>query len=421
MNTDRVKNLVQQHLITKTDFLSIKDTLDEDQLRMQTRGAIDFVCTQNEIVLTDEEKAGLIREMVSSLISLGPLRLLIEDKSITEIMINGPEKIYLQKDGKTELSDVKFESTKELMHTIQKILSASGSGRRVDESSPYVDFSLPDGSRVNIILPPLSLVGPVLTIRKFSSKIETLDDLLKLGMLSPEMGDFLASAIKAKLNIIFSGATGTGKTTALNVLSKFIPECERIITIEDTAELGLKQEHVVRLQARTSNVEGKGAISIRDLFVNSLRMRPDRIIIGEVRGSEALDLIQSISSGHSGSLAIVHGDSPKDCYNRLVTMLLMSGIQLNVDEIHRQIVSAIDLVVHTELFIDGKRRITNITDLYTNEETQEPVLDDIFYFKQEKITDEGKVVGNWFAKKRKPSFFNKFEKRNIKLDHNFFE
>ncbi|MDP8264593.1 MAG: CpaF family protein [Candidatus Aceula lacicola] len=421
MNLDRVRNLVQQHLITKTDFLSVKDKLDEDQLRLQTKSAIDFICAQNEIVLTDEEKGSLIREMVSSVISLGPLRPLMEDDTITEIMINGPDTIYLQKDGKIELSDVKFADSKELMHTVQKILSASGSGRRVDESSPYVDFSFPDGSRVNIILPPVSLVGPVLTIRKFSSQIETLEDLLKLEMLSPEMGDFLIAAIKAKLNIIFSGATGTGKTTALNVLSKYIPEEERIITIEDTAELGLKQRHVVRLQAKSSNIEGKGVISIRDLFINSLRMRPDRIIIGEVRGSEALDLIQSISSGHSGSLAIVHGDSPRDCYNRLVTMLLMSGIHLSVDEIRRQIVSAIDLIVHVELFVDGKRRITHIADLQHDKEKNEVSLHDIFYYKQEKITDEGKVLGNWFVKKRKPSFHDKFVKRNVKLDKNFFE
>ncbi|MDD3375502.1 MAG: CpaF family protein [Candidatus Omnitrophica bacterium] len=421
MNLDRIRNLVQQHLITKTDFLSVKDKLDEDQLRIQTKNAIDFVCAQNEIVLMDEEKGILIREMVSSVISLGPLRPLMEDDTITEIMINGPSAIYLQRNGKIELSDVKFSDTKELMHTIQKILSASSSGRRVDESSPYVDFSFPDGSRVNIILPPVSLVGPVLTIRKFSSQIETLDDLLKLGTLSPEMGEFLVGAIKAKLNIIFSGATGTGKTTALNVLSKYIPEQERIITIEDTAELGLKQQHVVRLQAKSSNIEGKGAVSIRDLFVNSLRMRPDRIIIGEVRGSEALDLIQSISSGHSGSLAIVHGDSPRDCYNRLVTMLLMSGIHLSVDEIRRQIVSAIDLIVHTELFIDGKRRITHITDLQYGKESDEVLFENIFYYKQEKVTDDGKVLGNWFVKKRKPSFYSKFVKRNIKLTQNFFE
>ncbi len=421
MSLERIGNLVRQYLITKTDFLSAKDQMNDDQLRMYAKNAIDLICSKNEMVLTDEEKGEVIRGIVSSVISLGPIRSLMEDDSISEIMINGPSKIYIQRGGKIELSNVKFKDAKELMHTIQKILAGSGSGRRVDESSPYVDFSLIDGSRVNVILPPVSLIGPVITIRKFSSTIESVDDLLKLGVLSPEMSEFLVASIKAKLNIIFSGATGTGKTTLLNVLSKHIPPEERVITIEDTAELGLQQEHVVRLQSKTANVEGKGTITIRDLFINSLRMRPDRIIIGEVRGSEALDLIQSISSGHSGSLAIIHGDSPMDCYNRFVTMLLMSGIQLNVDEITRQIASAIDLIVHTELFVDGKRRITHITDLRYVLEENKASLDDIFYFKQEKITDEGNVVGSWFVKKRKPSCFDKFSKRNIKFSQNFFE
>jgi pilus assembly protein CpaF len=282
-----------------------------------------------------------------------------------------------------------------------------------------VDFSLPDGSRVNVILPPVSLIGPVVTIRKFSSEIETVDDLINLGMLNKEIADFLIAAIPARLNIIFSGATGTGKTTTLNVLSRHIPERERIVTIEDTAELRLKQAHVVSLQSKVANVEGKGIITIGDLFVNSLRMRPDRIIIGEVRGNEALDLIQSISSGHSGSLAIVHGDSPKDCYNRLVTMLLTTGIPLSVDEIRRQIASAIDLIVHTELHIDGKRRITHVTDVSSVIQNNEIQLTDLFYFKEERITESGQVIGNWVFTGKKPSSLDKFTKRNVKLSKPF--
>lgn len=418
---EKIKELVQQHLITKTNFVQVKDHLDEVQLRNYAMEAIEAVCRKAEVDVSDEQRIGIIRELISSVISLGPVRPLMEDSSISEIMINGPHQIYVQRNGKIVLSDVKFEDSKQLFHMIQKILSASGSGRRVDESSPYVDFSLPDGSRVNIVIPPVSLSGAVVTIRKFSSKIETIQDLVKLEMLNEEMAEFLVAAIKAKLNIIFSGATGSGKTTTLNVLGKEIPRDERIVTIEDTAELGFKQEHVVRLQAKGANVEGKGTVSIRDLFVNSLRMRPDRIIIGEVRGSEALDLIQSISSGHTGSLAIVHGDSPLDCYNRLVTMLLMSGIQLNVEEIRRQIAATIDIIVHAELFIDGKRRITHITDVFYDAEKKDVNLEDVFYFNQEKIDHTGQVFGSWLVKRRKPSFYHKFEKRNISFSHRFFD
>lgn len=412
---EQVRNLMQKHLITKTDFLKVKETLTEDQIRTYARNAIDQACKENELALTEEERGQLIRQFVGSVISLGPIRPLMEDKSISEIMINGPHKIYIQRYGKIELSSIRFQDSRELMHTIQKILAESSSGRRVDESSPYVDFSLPDGSRVNVILPPVSLIGPVVTIRKFSSAIETLEDLLKLEMLNKPMADFLTAAIHAKLNIVFSGATGTGKTTTLNVLSRYLPENERIVTIEDTAELRLKQEHVVSLQAKAANVEGKGVISIRDLFVNSLRMRPDRIIIGEIRGNEALDLIQSISSGHSGSLAIVHGDSPKDCYNRLVTMLLSTGIPLSVDEIRRQIASAIDMIVHTEIFIDGKRRITHITDLVYDENANNISLKDICSFKEEQITADGHVIGKWVFTGHQPSSIEKFNRRNIKI------
>lgn len=335
--------------------------------------------------------------------------------------MNGPHQIYIQRKGHTELSPAKFNDDRHLIHTIQKILAASGSVRRVDESSPYVDFSLNDGSRVNVILPPVSLVGPVMTIRKFASGINKIEDLIQREMLNKKMAEFLVTSIKAKLNIVFCGATGTGKTTALNVLSRYIPAEERIITIEDTAELRLMQEHVVRLQSKAANIEGKGIISIRDLFVNSLRMRPDRILIGEVRGSEALDMIQAISSGHTGSLAIVHADSPRDCFNRLVTMILISGIQLSVDEIRRQIASAVDLIVHTELFLDGTRRITYITDVRHDFEENRVALEDIFYFKQERVEPSGKVIGDWVMNKKQPSFYEKFVKRNVLFPPGFFE
>lgn len=418
---DKVKEKIHQHLISKTDFLTVKDKLPEDKLRAFVLKAIHEVCLREQMELTEAERTTLVREIVSTVVSFGLIRSLIEDKTISEIMINGPRQVYVQKDGHIQLSDVKFDDDRHLVHTIQKILAASGSGRRVDESSPYVDFSLSDGSRVNVILPPLSLVGPVMTIRKFASDISKIEDLLVRRTLNQPMADFLLAAIKAKLNIVFCGATGTGKTTTLNVLSRYIPPEERIISIEDTAELQLMQEHVVKLQSRAHNIEGKGAIAIRDLFVNSLRMRPDRIIIGEVRGSEALDMVQAISSGHTGSLAIVHADSPYDCFNRMVTMILISGIQLSVEEIRKQIASAIDLIVHTELFIDGIRRITHITDLRHLKHDNQISLDDIFYFKQEKIEDDGRVIGDWVMNKTKPSFYEKFVKRNIKFPSGFFE
>lgn len=418
---DIIKNRIHKYFITSTDFLKIKDKMTEDQLRTFVAKTIDDVCAKEEIDVTSEEKVALIRELVSAVISFGPIRPIMEDNAVSEVMINGAKQVYVQKGGHVTMTDIKFDDDRHLVHTIQKILGASGSGRRVDESSPYVDFSLADGSRVNVILPPVSLSGPVMTIRKFSSEISKIEDLTDRKMLNKAMAEFLIATIKAKLNVVFCGATGTGKTTTLNVLSRYIPHEERIITIEDTAELQLMQEHVVKLQSRAPNIEGKGAITIRDLFVNSLRMRPDRILIGEVRGSEALDMIQAISSGHTGSMAIVHADSPRDCFNRMVTMILISGIQLSVDEIRRQIASAVDLIVHTELFVDGVRRITYITDLRHSVEDNKISLDDIFNFRQDRIEADGRVIGDWVMNKKKPSFYNKFVKRNVKLPAGFFE
>ena len=418
---DDIEQRIYNYLIKHTDLLKYKDQLTEEKLRQFLARAIQTFCEENEVKFTDIQKLALVNKIVESMISYGPLRPLMEDPAITEIMVNGPSKIYIQRNGKIELSNVKFTDGQHLMHTVYKVLAISGSTRRVDESLPYVDFSLPDGSRANVIIPPVSLVGAVMTIRKFSDDIGTVDDLLKRGMLEPRMATLLTSAIKAKLNIVFCGATGTGKTTALNVLSRHISTEERIITIEDTAELRLMQEHVVSLQTKAANVEGRGVVSIRDLFVNSLRMRPDRIIIGEIRGEEALDLIQSISSGHSGSLAIVHADSPEDCFNRLVTMLMMTGIRLSTEELKKQIANAIDLIVHAELYIDGVRRLTNITDVQyiEGQGNDGVVLRDIFRYEAEKVVD-GKVIGQWVMDKRPPSFLKKYRKRNVTLPAGFF-
>lgn len=416
---NEMKDKLHRHLITKTDFLKVKDTLNDDQLRLYVDNAISALCRENSLQIAFEDRAKLIREISGSVVSLGPIRPLIEDNDVTEIMINGPKQIYIQKKGKITLTDIKFDDLAQLMHTVQKIIAASGTSRRVDESSPYVDFSMADGSRMNIILPPCSLIGPVLTIRKFSRDIGTIENLISRNTLTRAMADFLILAVKAKLNIVFCGATGSGKTTLLNVLSRHIPEEERIITIEDTSELRLLQQHVVNLQSKAANIEGKGVVTIRDLFVNSLRMRPDRIILGEVRGEEILDMIQSISSGHSGMLAIIHAESPEECFDRMITMMLMSGIRLTGEQIRKRVATSVDLIVHAELFLDGIRRVTHITDLRYDKTQDKISLDDIFAFKQDGITPDGKVLGNWVMNRRLPSFAKKFEHRNIPLPVEF--
>ena len=422
MEHEDIKSRIHHYLISKTNFLKVKDTMSEDHLRVFVDSAIIELCKEQKMEMTFDERASIIRELVSAVVSLGPLRPLVEDPTITEIMINGPKQVYIQRHGRIELCPVQFRNHDDLMHTVQKILASATTSRRVDESSPYVDFSLPDGSRVNVLLPPCAMIGAVITIRKYLKELTGIDDLMEKKTLNKAMADFLVAAIKAKLNIVFCGATGCGKTTLLNVLSGHISNHERIITIEDTAELRLRQEHVVGLQAKPANIEGKGAVTIRDLFVNSLRMRPDRIIIGEVRGDEILDMVQSISSGHSGSLAIVHADSPQECFNRMITMMLMSGIRLSGDQIQEQLANAIDLIVYAELYLDGVRRVTNITDLVSTKDGNGKIeLIDIFTFKQSKIDDQGKVHGDWVLNKRRPSFAKKFAKLNIPLPAGMFE
>lgn len=421
MNVDeQTKELVHHHLIQETDFLKKKDSMNEDELRAYVDRAITQVCQRHHIHLSVETRIALLRELVSAVVSLGPLREFMEDDTVTEIMVNGPDKVYVQRKGKIFKTRVRFESMQHLMHTVQKLLLASGTNRRVDESNPYADFSLPDGSRVNVILPPCSLIGPVITIRKFLQSIETVDHLVDLGMLNKPMAMLLTTAMQAKLNVVFCGATGTGKTTTLNVMSRHIPEDERIVTIEDTPELRLRQEHVVPLITKPANIEGKGEITIRHLFINSLRMRPDRVILGEVRSGEMLDLIQSISSGHTGSLAIVHADSPQDCFNRMITMMLMTGIPLRVEEIQKQVCRAIDLIVHIELFPDGVRRITHITEPVFDDRDNQVHLFDLFVFEQEGLDADGRIKGDWKQNPYQPRFLWKYRKRYVSLPEGFF-
>ncbi len=421
MLNEEFRNEVNKFLISETDFLRIKDNLSEDQLRAFVDQAILQLCKQRGIKLELEQRAEIIRTMVSAVVSLGPIRPLMDDKSITEIMVNGAKQTYVQREGKLEKTDIAFDDNAHLMHTVQKILAGAGTNKRIDESSPYVDFSLPDGSRVNIIIPPLSTQGPVMTIRKFRDDITQVEDLVTLGEIDDYIAQLLISAMRSKLNIVFCGATGAGKTTALNVFSKHIPEDERIITIEDTPELLLVQEHVVNLLTKPANIEGKGEITMRDLFINSLRMRPDRIIIGEVRSGEMLDLIESISSGHSGSLAIVHAETPEDCFNRMVTMMLMTGIRLSAEEIQKQVARAIDLMVHIGLHVDGKRRVEYVTDLRWDPEQKKVVFHDIIKYKTLKKTQEGAIEGEWIRDKSLPSFLDKYKKRRIPIPEGLFE
>ena len=421
MGNNDLRDVVNHYLIKETDFLKVKDSMTEDQLRKFVDDAIIRMCQEQNVVIEKDVRAAVIRDLVSALVSMGPLRPLMEDKTISEIMINGPKQIYLQRNGRISLSDIKFDNNAQLAHAIQKILAASGSNKRVDESSPYVDFMLKDGSRINVILPPCSLIGPVMTVRKFNDAIGTVDDLLNLKMIDKNIATLLIAAMKAKFNVIFCGSTGSGKTTMLNVFSRHIPSEERIITIEDTPELRLLQDHVVTLVSKPSNIEGRGEITMRELFINSLRMRPDRIIIGEVRGEEMLDLIQSISSGHSGSLAIVHAETPEDCFNRMVMMMLMAGVRLSTEQIQKQVARAIDILVHVELFLDGRRRVTAVTDLVYDEKNQRPILHEVFRFDQKGMTGKNEIIGDWVMDRRRPSFYEKFKKRLVTLPPGFFD
>lgn len=412
-----LKDKIRKRIISEYSSLLSKDSIDIEALKELIIRVVEEAMRREHTSLSEEDKEKIINDMLDEITGLGPIESLIKDPYVTEIMINGPTKVYVERRDKTEVTNITFDDERQLMYLIYKILAPTR--RRVDESYPYTEVSLKDGSRVNIVLPPLALNGPIITIRKFLKEIRTVDDLIRLGTLDKRMSDFLVAAIKAKVNIIFSGATGAGKTTSLNVLSSYISNEERIVTIEDTAELNLNQDHVVRLEARQSSIEGKGEISIRELFKNSLRMRPDRIILGEIRGAEALDMLQAICSGHSGSLAVIHGSSPKDVISRLETMILTSGVPVSLEVIHRQIAQTLNLIVQQEQLLDGSRKITHITQINGLENNQVK-LDDIFIYELEGIDSEGKVKGKWKASGMTPIFCEKFKKAGIDLPREIF-
>lgn len=409
---DKIRKIIRE----QSHIFSGEKT-DENHLRHVIRRIIEELSLKEHLKIEEAVSEKITEELVNEFLGLGPLKALLEDKAITEIMVNGPHKVYIEKGGKKTLSEVNFENNQHLMHIIQKILAPTR--RHVDEMTPFTDVSLPDGSRVNIIIPPLSLHGPVMTIRKFLKEFGSIEDLAAKDTLSRNMADFLVASIKAKLNIIFSGATGSGKTTTLNILSSYISADERIITIEDTAELKLNQEHVVTLEAKPGNIEGRGEITIRDLFRNSLRMRPERIILGEIRSSEALDMLQAMCSGHDGSLAVIHASSPQDVISRIETMILISGVNIPMWAIKKQIASSLNLIVQQEQLADGSRKITHITEV-RGLQNEELVLQDLFSYEIDTVTD-GRVVGSWKSHGVVPLFFGRFNKRGVKLNEEIFK
>ena len=406
----RIQSRVIQDLDPKLDLAN------QVEVRRQIEEIFGRVIDEEGLALTRAERVRMLEQITDEIIGLGPLEPLLRDDTVTEIMVNGPRQVYIERSGRLELTNVIFQNDDHVMRIIDRIIAPIG--RRIDESSPMVDARLTDGSRVNAIIPPLSLIGPVITIRKFSASPFTVDDLIRFGTATPEMFDFLRACVEARLNIFVSGGTGSGKTTTLNVLSSFIPNDERIITVEDAAELQLRQEHVVTLESRPPNIEGRGAIPIRELVRNSLRMRPDRIIVGECRGGEALDMLQAMNTGHDGSMSTGHANTPRDMLARLETMVLMAGVDLPLRAIREQVSSAVDLIVHQSRMKDGTRRIEYITEVQ-GMEGDVVVMQDVFLFEQTGVID-GKIQGRLRATGIRPKFVEKFEILGIHLPRGLF-
>lgn len=406
-----VKSLVFKYILKE------RKNDDVEEIVPELEDIISEVIEENEQLPPIRERAVLIEDIKNDLTGYGPINPLLLDEDVSEVMVNGPDKVYVERKGKLTLTDVVFRDNEHVMQVLEKIVAPLG--RRVDESSPMVDARLQDGSRVNAIIPPLALGGPTITIRKFAKDPFTIHDLVNFGTLTEEMADFIDACVQAKLNIFVSGGTGSGKTTTLNVLSSFISNEDRIVTIEDAAELQLGQEHVVSLETRPPNIEGKGAISIRDLVRNSLRMRPDRIVIGEVRSGEALDMLQAMNTGHDGSLATGHANSPRDMLSRLETMVLMAGMDLPIRAIREQIAGALDVIIQQSRLRDGTRRITSITEVQAME-GDIIVLQEIFTFQQESIDENGKIIGKLVPSGVRPQFYEQMEHDGIYLPPSLF-
>jgi pilus assembly protein CpaF len=409
-----LKTRVQNKLLSELDPST--DVTRTEEVRRTIQELFEQILTEENIVLSRPERARLFEQIAAEILGFGPLQPLLEDETITEIMVNGAKNIYIERKGKIHRVPVTFENNDHVLRIIDRIVAPLG--RRIDEASPYVDARLPDGSRVNAVISPISLVGPVLTIRKFARNPITVDQLIQFGSISQEALQFLKACVEARLNIVISGGTGSGKTTFLNIISGFIPGDERIVTIENAAELQLRQEHVVTLESRPPNIEGRGEVTIRALVINALRMRPDRIIVGEIRDEAALDMLQAMNTGHDGSMTTLHSNGPRDTMSRLETMTLMAGMDLPSRAIREQVSSAIDVVVHQERMRDGSRKIVNITEV-SGMEGDVITMTDIFIFEQTGV-ENGQIVGRLRPTGLRPKFMDKIEGAGIHLPPSIF-
>ncbi len=413
---EKLKQRIHSKLVDKLDLSHVGD-LEGEVLRREIRLVVEHLCDTEDTFLNRNERDRLIDEVLDETFGLGPLELLLKEPTISEIMINGPKNVFIEHNGKLEKTNVTFRDDKHLMQIIDRIVSKVG--RRVDEVCPMVDARLPDGSRVNAIIPPLALDGPSVTIRRFGSNPLKLEDLLNYKSVTPEMVMLLEGAMKAHLNIIISGGTGSGKTTLLNTLSSFISNTDRIVTIEDAAELQLQQQHIVRLETRPPNIEGKGRITATDLVRNCLRMRPDRIIIGECRGPETLDMLQAMNTGHDGSLTTCHANTPRDAIARLETMVMMAGFDMPIRAMRQQISSAVNLIVQVNRLSGGPRKVTAITEVMGMEQDT-IVMQDIFKYVQEGVDENGRCVGNFISTGIRPSFIPRLETHGVRLPASAF-
>ncbi len=409
-----LKTRVQNRLLSELD--PGMDISKVNEVRTTIQELFEQVLAEENIVLSRPERHRLYEQIAAEILGLGPLQPLLEDETITEVMVNGAKNIYIERHGKIHRVPLSFESDDHVMRIIDRIVSPLG--RRIDESSPYVDARLADGSRVNAVIPPISLVGPVLTIRKFFKNPISIEQLIQFGSITAEALQFCKACVESRINIVISGGTGSGKTTLLNILSQFIPNDERIVTIENAAELQLRQEHVVTLESRPPNIEGRGEVTIRQLVINALRMRPDRIIVGEIRDEAALDMLQAMNTGHDGSMTTAHSNSPRDTLSRVETMTMMAGMELPVRAIREQIASAIDLVIHQERLRDGTRKVVNVTEV-SGMEGDVITMTDIFQFEQSGYED-GKVIGRLRPTGLRPKFIDKVEASGIHLPASIF-
>ena len=413
--------LIEELNLKRLDFKVFTDMKKAKELKEKAESIVANLLAEESgtFITSSEVRKKLIKDILDEALGLGPLEDLLADNTINDIMVNNKDEVYVERNGKIELTSKKFITNEQVKTIIERIIAPIG--RHIDESQPMVDARLPDGSRVNAIIPPLSLTGPTLTIRKFKKEVFTIEEAIRLGTLSPQMGEFLKACVLSRQNIIISGASGSGKTTTLNVLSLFIPENERIVTIEDAAELKLSQEHWVRLESRPSNIEGKGAITTRELFVNTLRMRPDRIIIGECRGNETLDMLQAMNTGHDGSMTTVHANSTQDVLARLDSMILMAGVELPIRSIREMIASAVDIIIHTARMPDGSRKVIQITEISGMKDDIHINLHDIFMFKQKGVDIQGKVLGDFQPTGYVPTFIKEIKIRGIPLEDSIFK